>query len=660
MKIFTEHWNTFFDWLPAWSLLSPESREFFAVEIPNDLRIPKPSSDSSCVDELKTVGFIKGDVPRLPSEIRPFRKAIRAMHRNRLFDAEHPTMRGFCEGCLTRNEAQSMLDYHDYHANPWRSVEVLASDESWLRGFLDSRLGAEWEQERTNQARDAWLAKVATVELLKKWIRRCLEGNNPIAVEEILSDHRQDPDTVSDALTAGVRYLLFFPALRSGSLDPVVGIWPDVHRRLSRTLPDAPVLAASPPDVEVFATPYLLHDMTMALVNSAPDGLRLRRSGGGLFKREVDKLTALLSPIRNDLGLSTDGGHRVYEACAWLDAMGLFRVKGEHGKEPALIATPAGKEWLGSSIESRLQRMLDTLRKAYQDRAKSFMGYGGAHLRFVSHEVNTGGWGYDKDLDPQRHLAEAFVHCKTGQWSGLEPFLDWVAETANPLLRNTGGKRSHYGRFIRQTAAEKEATWRRYVHYFVIDRLIPLGGAHVCVDASGKVHFSLTPAGAYLLGRTDAYEYAVQEPAGQVLVQPNLEVVFTAPAPAAESELAQCAERIGHGVGTLFRITRQSVHAAFDYGIEGADILERLRQHTHKALPANVVTQITDWANAYRRVSFRRMLVIRCPDPETAKHVQSIFPRLTRPITETLLEVTNQKSLKDIKKKLKKNGLGVE
>jgi len=33
---------------------------------------------------------------------------------------------------------------------------------------------------------------------------------------------------------------------------------------------------------------------------------------------------------------------------------------------------------------------------------------------------------------------------------------------------------------------------------------------------------------------------------------------------------------------------------------------------------------------------------------------------LTRPVTETLLEVTNQKSLKDIKKKLKKNGIGVE
>ena len=169
-----------------------------------------------------------------------------------------------------------------------------------------------------------------------------------------------------------------------------------------------------------------------------------------------------------------------------------------------------------------------------------------------------------------------------------------------------------------------------------------------------------TDVGSYLLGQTDTFEYVAEDSAGQVIVQPNFEIVFTASAPAMESELAQCAERLGHGVGTLFRITRQSVHTAFDYGMDGDDILQRLRQHTHKALPANVATQITDWANAYRRVSFKRMLTIRCPDKETAKHVQSIFPRLTRPVTDTLLEVTNQKSLKDIKKKLKKNGIWVE
>jgi hypothetical protein len=39
---------------------------------------------------------------------------------------------------------------------------------------------------------------------------------------------------------------------------------------------------------------------------------------------------------------------------------------------------------------------------------------------------------------------------------------------------------------------------------------------------------------------------------------------------------------------------------------------------------------------------------------------EALFPRLTHPITDTLLEVRNPKSLTDIKKKLKKNGIGIE
>ncbi len=661
MKVFTEPWSVVFDRLPAWTRLSRDTREFFAVKIPNDLRVPKQLLDPTCVANLRDAGFFKADVPRLPPEARPFRRAIRAMHRNRIFDGENHGMRAFVEDHLTQNEAVSLLDYRSYHGNHWRNAELLASDESWVRGFLDSRLGAEWEQQHTNQVRDTWLSKVAAVDLLKKWIRQCLDGDNPIPLADLMADHEQDPEIVSDALTAGVRYLLLFPALRSDTLDPVIGVWPEVHKRMNHQPPAPPEAMESSPDgADVFATPFLLHDMTTALVNSAPDGLRLRRSGGGLFKREVDKLSALLSPIRGDLNLNTSVESRVYEACAWLDAMGLFRVKGERGKQPALVATDAGKEWLAKPIGNRLQDMLDTMRRAYKKRADRYMSFAGAQLRFVSHEINTGGWGYDEELDPQRHLVGVFDGCEIGQWTNLNAFVDWAAEAANPPLRNVGGNRSHYGRFIRQTAAQKEETWRRYVWHFVTDRLLPLGGVQACVDASGVLHISLTAAGAYMLGRTDTFEYAVEESAGQVLVQPNFEIVFTSPAPAVESELAQCTERIGHGIGTLFRITRQSVHAAFDYGMEGADILDRLRQHTHKALPANVVAQITDWANAYRRVSFKRMLTIRCPDPETAKHVQSIFPRLTRPVTETLLEVTNQKSLKDIKKKLKKNGIGVE
>ena len=81
-------------------------------------------------------------------------------------------------------------------------------------------------------------------------------------------------------------------------------------------------------------------------------------------------------------------------------------------------------------------------------------------------------------------------------------------------------------------------------------------------------------------------------------MQPNFDIVFTGAAPGIESEFAHFAERVGHDVGTLFRITRHAVLAALDSGIEADEILKRLSDNTAKPLPANVASQIRDWAGS--------------------------------------------------------------
>lgn len=40
--------------------------------------------------------------------------------------------------------------------------------------------------------------------------------------------------------------------------------------------------------------------------------------------------------------------------------------------------------------------------------------------------------------------------------------------------------------------------------------------------------------------------------------------------------------------------------------------------------------------------------------------VQSTFPRLVKPVTDTLLELTNTQSVTDLTKRLKKCGIGVD
>ncbi len=660
MKIFNEPWMTIFDWLPAWSRLSRKTREFFVMEIPNDLHVSTRIFDPACVAELRSAGFITGEAPRLPPDIRPFRRAIRAMHRHRVFDGSVAGMRGYLEDHLTNNEAMSLLDHPSYYGNYWHQVASRVSDEAWIKSFLDAPMGAKWEQAHINQAQDTWLRRTAAVEQLKRWLRQFIEGENPVLLASLLSDCDEYPGTASDALTAGIRYLLLFPALTSDTLDPVIGIWPTIHQRMNRVTAKAPTVFTEPPaGAAVFGEPFLLHDMTMVLVNSFPDGLRLLRSGGGLYKRELDRLVTMLTPLPENLDLNTDGAARVCEAYRWLEAMGLTGVKGKKGKQPSLAPTENGRAWLALTVSDRLRSLIEALRKAYDQRGDRYVGWG-SHICLVSRELNTGGWGYDKDIDPQRHLVQSFGVCSAGGWICRKAFLDWQAETENPILRYSGRRFAAYTGVFHAGAPEKEAVWRAYVTDFVRERLIPLGCAQACADDCGNLWFSITSTGAYLLGLSGLFEFNAPETTGQVLVQPNFEVVFTGAAPGIESEFAHMAERIGQGVGTLFRITRKSVLTALDAGIETDDVLKRLNDLTHKPLPANVVSQIQDWAGSYRRVAVRRMVTIRCPDAETALHVQAIFPRLMRPLTETLLELVNSKSLPDVTKKLKKNGIGVE
>jgi hypothetical protein len=94
-----------------------------------------------------------------------------------------------------------------------------------------------------------------------------------------------------------------------------------------------------------------------------------------------------------------------------------------------------------------------------------------------------------------------------------------------------------------------------------------------------------------LLGLTQDFEYHASGAAGAaVIVQPNFEVVFTAPAPRAEATIGRFAERIRRNVGVLFRITRGSIHSAAAAGLTADHALAALNEVSARPIPANVTT----------------------------------------------------------------------
>ncbi|MDP9348768.1 MAG: helicase-associated domain-containing protein [Gemmatimonadota bacterium] len=181
--------------------------------------------------------------------------------------------------------------------------------------------------------------------------------------------------------------------------------------------------------------------------------------------------------------------------------------------------------------------------------------------------------------------------------------------------------------------------WGEILAGFLVARLAPLGGARLGRTAAGELCFALTGAGRYLLGGEDDFEYG-QEVQAQVVVQPDFEIVFLAPAPVLEAQIARFAERRGKGPGVMFRLTRASVLAAAEAGATAEQIVETLGTASIRELPGNVVRQVRDWFQGIRRVRMRPAVLVECRDAETAARVLAAAGKQVRKVTATLLELS--------------------
>ncbi len=413
-----------------------------------------------------------------------------------------------------------------------------------------------------------------------------------------------------------------------------------------------------PDGCTIFNVPILLHDMTTLLVSTIGEGIRLKAQGD-LYKKEKDALFAQLLPQPPDeSGYLTAHEGRLTEAHDWLFCMEFVSHSGKSGKSTALKARQAGKEWLSGSEADRLKALYDFMIKAHKKNKQSkWMGYNEIPFLPDNPQRRTTPNG----LNVEVLAAKAFNSCPVDQWMYIKTFLQWQVEQENPFNLSQDNSIEQIFRYGNGSNAERENRWLRVLQRFLQQRLIPLGAAKTAFDSKGNHWFAITPVGSYILGATDQFAYQTKEIEGDIIVQPNFEIVFTAANPFAEGELTRYAERIGHGLGTLFRITRTSVHIALNSGMESRQILESLEPLSSKKLPANVIAQITDWGNSFRRVSLKKITVINCPDSATALRIHALFPKKTNLITDTLLEMHNNvKDLTALKTKLKKNGIGID
>lgn len=683
MRLADVDWGEVLGLLPRWEALSPAARKAFITlkpGQPGDLSAFGPAAD-----ELLAAGFVVPPGPRgrlypHAPELRPLLVALRAMDRLRPLEGLHGLLPDrYVQDQLNVEEATALTG-NSYGRYGWVDRGAIAAGVSsvdWLNGFLAATPGTpllQWEQAHLPYNQRPRLAAPAAGDALRQLLRKLADHPHGVPLR---SFHELapgvDPRQRLAALAAGLRYLLLFVSLR-GDDDPqaVVGLLPAIVRRLGPPPPPpAPV-----PVAETFEASFHVSDMTIVLVEAVAEPIPVRGSDGSLYVRAKRALAA-----------------RLVRAPEWVEAF-LFEVEagGENGPAAAadramelriatavealtrlelasigsqrerwqLSATPAGRAWLAVPEGERLQRVLDAYRASPQrtpggwGTVRAGVEFFAARLQFSFH---------DDRPDLRAALSGAFLSVPSTDMVRVDSFVAHQAEVQNPLLGPDAaylrGRAGYYG--TPRTREGWEALWAQMLNVFLRRRLVPLGGARLGRTEEGAAAFSVTDAGRYLLGGTDELRFTA-EADGEVLVQPDFEIVFLSAAPRVEAELARLAERTGTGhVGALFRITRTSVLRAAESGITAEKMLKTLAGVSRAPVPANVARQVRDWFGGTRRVRVRPTVLVECPDSETAARVSALGGPQVSAVTRTILRVDgDEKSVGVLVKKLRAKGIFVQ
>ena len=658
MKVLEIRWVAFMHDLNGWMSLPEPAREILAQPKDPD-RLVLEYDLQQHHDVLIETEFLRrlasGRVA-LKKECKPFLRIIRALKTNTAL--EKPSAEVFISylaNYLTHPERNALWGRPGHWPNDDELFRDIAALQ-WLNDFLVAD-GPDWEERYHRSFVPPYFEDPETLAIGQRLVKDCIERKAPIALRELPDLYGGlDSDMVDLALTGCIRYLLLFPWLRSGDDEPVFGIWPGIVKRLD-TKPPKPPRAVEPDDV--FHSPLRIGDMTSLLVAAAAEPLRLRVSDSYLFAKTQKSLRESLLRLPDWLPIdqNIDTDIRIRGAFGAVRSFGFIRDAEEPGDNLCAEITEQGREWLALSAKERVRRVLDNVKAA----TASLSG-GRRHVEeaetWLPVDIQFYGKG-NPAADVRKAIRRQFSAIPTEtywKWSDFRHYYavnNDIAERARKGDRLEGYLGGRY--FYRLTPEDIEHVWPPFLDRILLLDLFPLGAIKIG-HAGGELCVSLTGLGQYLFGLADDFEFE-EASGGGILVQPNFEVAFLAPNPAAEADIGRFAERKGHNVGILFVITKASVMRAGAGGLTATLALETLERFATKKIPPNVRREIEGWFGACRRISVHPALLIHCPDPETATLVLAVARDKAERLTDTVVELRNPAWRAPLLRKLRAMGI---
>ena len=469
-----------------------------------------------------------------------------------------------------------------------------------------------------------------------------------------------EPANWKPLLQSAMFHLVLFPAIDRKSLDVIVGIWPELAKT-GKPVP-APIQSPDRP-VSSFQAPLLIEDMTALLVACAADPPKLRGGDNGLYTNSVKAITPSLAALPEWLSarmmLSPDS--RLAKARSRCTDLGLTKIGGTYG-DLRLEITDKGRKWLSVTLGKRTQAAWDAI-----------IGHVSEHMpELTVHYKETIVSTYivvystvSRRTDFTDDILNLFRDLPDDTWHNADELFTYWRTMKNPFLdiyrKDPNARISvSYAYSHGNTTERLQQDWQKVLVGFLDTRLFPFGGAAYGRDGAGRLMFSITPTGRYYLGQSA--EFVLEEQlSGRIIVQPNFEIMFLGPSPAAEAELGRFAERRGRGVGVLFQITRKSIYGAAALGMNADGVIETLDRLTAKSMPENVRREVRGWFAQTRRVRFEPTVLIHCQDEQVAARVIGLAKGAAKAITPTILQYRDhQRQQSALMKKLREQGVLVD
>lgn len=649
-----------------------------------------------------------------------FSKVIRALGRNPIApEGDRRQLQDYAADLLTNQERAAMsvgasrgvgYSYGKVDFSP-------AAEADWPQqalAFKDAAAAHQWEKRhlpaqspggrRSSQFEDGspYFKNEKVWEATRALVAAALDWTEPMPLAQLPAAFPDtDEKTLWAAVTAAIRYLWLLPRFRDDAQDmtPVIGVWPRITLLRHRPKPAAP--RAVEPKTTFQAT-VLLDDMQAVLIAAAAEPLRLRANGDGLYQKDIQRLAESLAPLPGWVLSKRDAQNRLTAGFPHLQPEArleaainacrreqLLQITEDDRGRDRLTVTDAARGWLAQDPASRLAAQLKPwrehaappqppdpkrARKRNKRRAGNRYDFDREFGRFIDLEADDdtpynpwrpGGlrWGVSAEESRAIHWAGAvaalFADHDPDAFLETPALLLYHSRRSNPLLGQLGPKpklRLGYRDSGDEMAVEQ--LWSQLLCELLFDELLLMGAIEVGLCEKGPC-LRLHPIGRYMLGLTDKLDLSAA-PAGEVIVQPNFEVVFLGAAPAAEAAIGRFAQRVGQGVGTLFKLTRDAALAAAAAGLTAEQALADLRDATSKPLPRNVERELRGWFDATRRVKLRKTIIIDTPDEPTAAKVHAAAGKHARRLAPQVVEIATTGSHTALIRKLKTHGVFVE